>query len=195
MRALNYFIVRPKEGKRYDNVKEISGVEINISSTNEDHRVTQRVGIVESLPIKYKGDISVGDEIVVHHNVFRITKDTKGREKSGWAHLFGDNFLIPIEEIFAYKPVGGKWTAITPFCFVAPIKEGLEGTLPDFIDFNAPEAQLWGVMVYPNSDQKHISSGEIVSFIPDSEYEFNIDGKKLYRMKTEMICLVSEKKY
>jgi hypothetical protein len=195
MRSLDCFIVHPKDGKRYDNVKDISGVDFNVSSTNEDHSVTNRIGVVESVPMTYKGEISDGDEIIVHHNTFRITKDTKGRERSGWAHLFGDKFLIPQGEIFAYRKPGGTWCSIAPYCFVAPIKEHLDGTLPDFIYFNLSETQLWGIMVYPNSDQPHIKSGEIVSFIPDSEYEFNIEGKKLYRMKTNMICLTSGMKY
>lgn len=195
MRALNYFIVHPKEGKRYDNTKEISGVSINVSSTNEDHRVTQRVGVVESLPLTYTGDIQVGDEIVVHHNTFRVTKDMKGKERNGWAYLFEDKFIVPNEEIFAYRKPNGDWNAIAPFCFVAPISEIPEGTMPDTISFNLDEAQLWGIMAYPNEDQRHIQKGELVSFVPDSEYEFSIDGQKLYRMKTNMICLVSGKKY
>jgi hypothetical protein len=195
MRSLSYFIVHPKEGKRYDNTKDISGVAINVSSTNEDHSVTQRIGVVDALPMTYKGDIQVGDEIIVHHNTFRITKDMKGIERSGWHHLFGDKFMVPKEEIFAYRRANSTWQAIAPFCFISPIKDAPEGTMPDVIKFNLEEAQLWGIMVYPNEDQRHIQPGELVSYIPDSEYEFNIEGKKLYRMKTNMICLVSGKKY
>jgi hypothetical protein len=193
MRSLNHFIVEPKSGQRYNNTRDISGVEVNISASNEDHSVTNRIGVVGKIPINYNGPINDGDEVIVHHNTFRLTKDTKGIERSSWGHLFGDNFMVDKGDVYAYRSVSGTWKAISPYCFIEPIKS-LEGSLPDTIDFNLSEVQLFGVMVYPNEDQSHISPGELVGFIPESEYEFNIEGKRLYRMKTNMICLVSEKR-
>lgn len=183
MRSLNCFIVTPKDGKRYDNTKEVAGVELSVSSSQEDHKFTQRVALVESIPLKYNGPIKDGDEIVVHHNTFRVMNDMRGKEKSSWSHLFGDKYLIDSGEVFAYRRNKGKWCAIAPFCFVEPIKsDGIESEEP-----------LVGIMVYPNEDQPNIKSGDLVGFLPDSEYEFNIEGKKLYRMKTSMICLVRER--
>jgi hypothetical protein len=193
MRSLNHFIVEPKSGQRYNNTRDISGVEVNISASNEDHSVTNRIGVVGKIPINYNGPINDGDEVIVHHNTFRLTKDTKGVERSSWGHLFGDNFMVDKGDVYAYRSVGETWKAIAPYCFIEPIKS-LKGSLPDTIDFNLSEVQLFGVMVYPNEDQSHISPGELIGFIPESEYEFNIEGKRLYRMKTNMICLVSEKK-
>jgi hypothetical protein len=54
---------------------------------------------------------------------------------------------------------------------------------------------LWGILVYKNEDQEELNCGDLVSFKPDSEYEFKIGGKKLYRMRTNSICLISESKY
>jgi hypothetical protein len=34
-----------------------------------------------------------------------------------------------------------------------------------------------------------LKKGDMVSFIPESEYEFNIDSRKLYRMKIKNLCL------
>ena len=34
-----------------------------------------------------------------------------------------------------------------------------------------------------------IQAGDLVSFTPDSEYEFDIDGEKLYRMFTKNIAI------
>jgi hypothetical protein len=83
--------------------------------------------------------------------------------------------MVDKGDVYAYRSVGGTWKAIAPYCFIEPIKS-LEGSLPDTIDFNLSEAQLFGVMVYPNKDQSHISPGELIGFIPESEYEFNIEG-------------------
>jgi len=191
MRSPHCFIVEPKNGNRYDNTKEIGDKEFIISSSQEDHLVTNRIAVIESIPIIYNGSIKPGDEVIVHHNTFRLYHDMKGREKSSASHLFGDKFMIYPSEVYAYKHPGGKWNAIAPYCFIEPIKN----TETDGLLNNCDELGLFGVMVYPNEEQSDIEQGSIVSFLPDSEYEFNIDGKKLYRMKTSMICLTSEQKY
>jgi len=49
--------------------------------------------------------------------------------------------------------------------------------------------QLWGQLVFKNNDIDYISNGDIISFTPDSEYEFKIGGETLYRMYNRNICL------
>lgn len=191
MRSPHCFIVEPKDGKRYDNTKEIGDKEFVISSSQEDHSVTNRIAIVENVPIIYNGPIKPGDEIIVHHNTFRLYHDMKGREKSSASHLFDDKFMIYPSEVYAYRHPEGKWNAIAPYCFIEPIKNNETDGLIN----NCDELGLFGIMIYPNEEQSDIEQGSIVSFLPDSEYEFNIDGKKLYRMKTSMICLTSERRY
>jgi hypothetical protein len=60
MRSLNHFIVEPKSGQRYNNTRDISGVEVNISASNEDHSVTNRIGVVGKIPINYNGLSTMG---------------------------------------------------------------------------------------------------------------------------------------
>ena len=50
---------------------------------------------------------------------------------------------------------------------------------------------LVGLVKYPNKYliSKGINKGDKVSFKPESEYEFNIDGEKLYRMFDHQITL------
>jgi len=189
MRSLTYFICTPKDGVRYKHTQDIDGKGFITSSTDEDHTVVNRIAIVESLPIKYKGPIEAGDEIVVHHNIFRVYGDMKGRERSSYAHLFGDKFMIDPFDIYAYKRKG-KWYAIAPYCFVAPI----ERTEEDMLNNSEYENNL-GIMVYPNEEQRDIKPGTKVGYKAHIEYEFNIEGKKLYRMKTNSICLIKEGRY
>ena len=82
MKSPFYFIVNPLEDKRYDNVRKYGDNEFIISASKEDHKVTNRFAVVSSVPMYYKGPIKIGDVVVVHHNVFRIYNDMKGREKS-----------------------------------------------------------------------------------------------------------------
>ena len=53
------------------------------------------------------------------------------------------------------------------------------------------EEPLMGEMVFPNNYllSQGIKTGVQVSFQPDSEYEFDVDGEKLYRMYDHQITL------
>jgi hypothetical protein len=48
---------------------------------------------------------------------------------------------------------------------------------------------LWGQVVFKNEDMTEVKVGDIVSFTPDSEYEFRINNEILYRMYNRNICL------
>jgi co-chaperonin GroES (HSP10) len=53
------------------------------------------------------------------------------------------------------------------------------------------EEQLMGIMKYPNEylTSQGVKAGDSVVFSPDSEYEFNVDGEKLYRMYDHQITI------
>jgi len=48
-----------------------------------------------------------------------------------------------------------------------------------------------GTRVYPNGylTSKGVKKGDQVVFTPDSEYEFNVDGEKLYRVFDHQITM------
>jgi hypothetical protein len=60
-----------------------------------------------------------------------------------------------------------------------------------YLKTHQDEEPLVGVVKYSNKKltEKGIVEGTKVSFQPDSEYEFNVDGEKLYRMFTNNITL------
>jgi hypothetical protein len=49
--------------------------------------------------------------------------------------------------------------------------------------------ELWGEVIFKNEDMNDLEVGDIVSFTPDSEYEFRINDEILYRMFNKNICL------
>ena len=83
MKSPFYFSVKPYNGKRYDNTKRIGDIDFIVSSSKEDHTVSNRYASVQETPINYTGEIQPGDILLVHHNVFKYYNDMKGREKSG----------------------------------------------------------------------------------------------------------------
>tara|TARA_R110000803_G_scaffold109197_1_gene177556 strand:- start:676 stop:1239 length:564 start_codon:yes stop_codon:yes gene_type:complete len=186
MRSPFYFIVEPLEGKRYNNSKEISGVDFIISSSEEDHKASNRQGVVVEVPLNYTGPIKKDDILLVHHNVFKFYNDMKGRQQSGKSYFKDNLFFIDNEQFYMYKQ-DNKWHSHDRYCFVKPLKKQ-----DSYILKRGQEEPLMGQMVYPNDYliSKGVLSGDNVCFKPDSEYEFEVDGEKLYRMFDHQITLM-----
>jgi hypothetical protein len=185
MQSPFYFITKPISGKRYNNTKEIGGIELIISTSEEDHRFSNREAEVVELPIDYSGPIKIGDKLLVHHNVFKFYNDMRGRRKSGKSFFKEDLFFIDDEQFFMYHNETG-WHAHDRYCFVEPIKPE-----ESFIYKPIDEEPLMGIMRYPNEAllKSGINPGDKICFKPDSEYEFNVDGEKLYRMYDHQITI------
>jgi hypothetical protein len=184
MKSPYNFIIKPYNDRRYDNIRKYGDVDFVISSSQEDHTVSNRIGVVVSVPTYYNGPIKSGDHVVVHHNVFKFYYDMKGNQKSSWHHLFDDYFIIESDQLYMYKDPEGDWMSPYPYCFVRPIKNQ-----DKVISSAGSKEDLWGEMVYFNELLTDVTKGDIVSFSPDSEYEFRIDDEVLYRMYNKNICL------
>lgn len=185
MKSPFYFIAKPVNGKRYDNTKDIGGVEFIVSTSEEDHKFSNRFAEVVELPLGYKGPIKEGDTLLVHHNVFKYYNDMRGRQKSGKSFFKDDLFFIETEQFFMYKQ-DNKWNAYDRFCFVKPIP-----TTQSYIKKPFTNEPLVGLMKYPNEYllERGIKEGDMVCFSPDSEYEFTVDDEKLYRMYDHQITI------
>ena len=120
MKSPFYFIVKPMKGKRYDNTKSIGGIDFIVSTSEEDHRFSNRYAEVIETPLRYSGPIQVGDTLLVHHNVFKFYNDMRGRQKSGKSFFKDDIFLIEPDQFFMYKHQD-NWYAYDKYCFVEPI--------------------------------------------------------------------------
>ena len=108
----------------------------------------------------------------------------KGRQKSSWNYLFDDFFIVQDDQLYLYKSGESEWMAPSPFCFVKPIPS--EDKV--FSSLGSLE-ELWGELIFTNNELEGVSIGDVVSFTPDSEYEFKINGDLVYRMYNRNICL------
>jgi len=181
------FIVKPYNNKRYDNTIKIGNVNLITSSSKEDHTVSNRYAIVVETPINYTGPIKPGDTLLVHHNVFKYYNDMQGREKSGKSFFRDDLFFIDNDQFFMYKQ-DEEWKAHSKYCMIKPIEKNNN----HYLKTHAEEEPLMGLVKYPNEYliSKGINKGDKVSFQPNSEYEFNVDGEKLYRMFDSNITII-----
>ena len=81
MKSVYDFIISPKSS-RYNNTKKVGDKDLIINTEIYNHQYVSRNAIVKSIPIATPTKIQVGDEVIVHHNVFRRWLDIKGIEKN-----------------------------------------------------------------------------------------------------------------
>ena len=184
MQSLFNFIVKPKN-ERYDNKKYIDGQELLLTTEISDHQYVSRVGIVTATPKSEKTEIQVNDEVILHHNVFRRWYDVRGKEKNSRSYYKEDEYFVTSDQIFLYKR-NGKWQAPKGFCFVKPI-------LSNNILLNEKEVPLRGIIKYVDKELNDIEKEDLVGFTPSSEYEFIVDGERLYRVPTNSISIKYER--
>ena len=134
-------------------------------------------------------NIKVGDEVIVHHNVFRRFYNMKGEEKNSSSYFKEDLYFCYYDQIFLYKQ-NGEWKAPFEFCFVKPIENKNQ-----FVT-DQKERPRVGILKYGNSslDAFKVHEGSLVGFSPSSEYEFIIENDRLYRMRTNDITIKYEYK-
>ena len=96
------FIVKAYNERRYDNIKNVGGVEFITRVSKEDHTSCNRFAIVVETPVGYKGPIQPGDQLLVHHNVFKYYNDMKGVERSGKSYFKDDLFFVDMDQFFMY---------------------------------------------------------------------------------------------
>jgi hypothetical protein len=187
MKAVYNFVVTPVKS-RYNNTKDIDGKELIVNTEVYNHQYVSREAIVKAIPTVGKTDIKVGDTVIVHHNVFRRWHNQHGIEKNSKAYIDEDHYLVQPDQIFLYKPKAifsyhnRKWQAMKGYCFVAPIKS------TDKLS-SQKEQPLMGVVKYTDGT---VNEGDLIGFTPNLEYEFVIDGKKLYRLLSQFITIKYE---
>ena len=189
MESLYSFIIQPKNG-RYTNEVEVGDKKLIINTTMDNHKFVNRVGIVMSVPLIGDTDLSIGDEVIVHHNVFRRFYDVRGNEKNSTSYFKEDMYFCYYDQIFLYKH-NNQWKAPGNFCFVKPILKKEKQIISD-----EKEQKRIGILKYGNSSLEafKIHEGDLVGFSPSSEYEFIIDENRLYRMRTNDITIKYEYK-
>jgi hypothetical protein len=180
MKSVHNFVVTPK-GDRYNNTKEIEGGSLILNTEIYNHQFVNREATVISTPIAGHTDIQAQDTVLVHHNVFRRWNDVKGREKNSRSFFNESTYFITPDQIFLYKR-HNEWIAPNGYCFVMPLKT------VDQLNMES-EVPLMGIVKYSDNT---VDVGDLVGFRPGGEYEFIIDGQRLYRVLSNFITIKYE---
>ena len=180
MKSVYNYVVKPK-GSRYNNSKKVGDKDLILNTEVYNHQYTNRQAKVISTPAVGNTIIEPGDDIIVHHNVFRRWHDMKGVERNSKNYFKEDTYIISEDQIFLYKTFW-EWKTLPGYCFVKPIKT--------FDKLNVDQEQpLMGIIEYAD---KGFNKGDLIGFTPSSEYEFVINGQKLYRVLSKFITIKYE---
>ena len=178
MKPIWKYLIKPL-GSEYNNKKKIGNQDLIVNTSIENAKYVNRMRIVLAAP--NLGEIPVGSKVVVHHNVFRTYFDIKGKQRKSNEYFRDKQYLVDEERIFMYD-AGEGWKTTKDYCFVSPV---------DYIqdsDIHRTEEEK----------EKHVGlikissvydSGKKIGYTRNSEYEFEIDGEKVYRMRHSDICI------
>ena len=183
MNSIYHFVVKPLD-KRYENNKYINGKELVINSSIENHVFVSKKAVIVSTPAAYKTKIKISDEVYIHHNILRRYYDMKGRERNSGTYFKDNLYFVSPEQIYMYN-----LKSHLNYCFIKPIKN-------QSLLNNRKEQPNVGIVKYTNDalEALGIMPGTLITFTPNSEFEFIIDGERLYCMKSNNIALTHEYK-
>ena len=180
MKSVYNFVVTPK-GERYNNSKKVGDTNLILNTEIFNHQYINRNATVISTPIIGDTSIKTGDEVIVHHNVFRRWHNQHGIEKNSKSYFDEKTYIVTPDQIFLYKQ-NNNWSTTKGFCWVQPIKN------KDKYSINKEQENV-GIIKYSDGT---FNTGDLVGFTPISTYEFIIDGEKLYRVYTKFITIKYE---
>jgi hypothetical protein len=179
MKAYKEFIISPI-GERYNNSKKVDNKELILNTEIFNHQYCNRNAKIIATPLLFQSPINVGDEVIIHHNVFRRWLNVKGVEKNSRSYLGDNRYLISTDQIFLYD--SKDWKTTPGYSFIKPLVS---------IDKlkNETERPLIGIIKYSDGT---FNKKELVGFTPNSEYEFIVDGERLYRVMNKFITIKYE---
>jgi hypothetical protein len=188
MQGLYDYIIKPL-GERYNNSVEVGDKSLILNTEIFNHQFVNREAVVISVPKAIDTEVKAGDIVIVHHNVFRRWHNIKGIEKNSRSYYKEDQYFVKHDQIFAYKRPSAwsrfkesKWKALKGYCFIKPIKSTDKFSIEK-------EKPLVGIVKYTDG---FLNVGDLVGFKPNAEYEFVIDGERMYRVMSSFITIKYE---
>jgi hypothetical protein len=189
MKAIYEFIVEPI-GERYNNSIKIDDTELLLNTEMQNHSYSNRQAKVLAIPTGIATDIKVGDEVLLHHNVFRRFRDIRGDEVNSRSYYKDNIYFASEDQIYAYNRIDkscgcNSWKACKGYNFVKPIKE----TKMFSTDFEKPGI---GVLYLKDTELEGIVEQDLIGFRPGAEYEFIVNGHRVFRVPTNSITIKYE---
>jgi len=173
MKSPIFFIVKPKGDSQYVNSNNYFVKNTSI----EEAKDVNRIGVVHAVPEVFKTVVNIGDEIILHHNTFRITFNQQGLPVHSNNYISDNLYFVYPEMVYMVIKPSGEKISLDPFLFVEPLVE--EGA-------DVPNI---ATVVYGNkfTEENGIKVGDRVVLKDYSNYEFNFYDERLYRVRSNQI--------
>jgi len=168
-------------GKEKKKKKKIANHNFIINTTIENAAFVNRLGVVYAAP--NGGRIPEGSIVVVHHNVFRTYLDMKGEKRKSNEYFRDGQYLVNPNKIYMYND-GKGWKTTEGYCFITPVDY-----IQDSVLYRSDKEKEEHVGIVKHANTDLFQENDMIGFTKNSEYEFEIDGEKLYRMKNNDICI------
>lgn len=144
-----------------------------------DAKFTNRFAVVHEKS-RFLNFLEIGDEVIVHHNVFRMRRDVHGVLQES-SNSVGDGIFSCFEDqMFAFRKPEGEWQSIGISCFIEPIKKTDVGYFHNDTQYEKSRGIVR--INNPSLEARGIYEGDTVGFLLGSEYKFDIEGTTLYKM-------------
>src|SRR5210317_2213532 len=98
MKSTFYYLIKPK-GERYNNTKKVGDKELILNTEIFNHQYISRQAIVVGLPTEFDTPIKEGDEMIVHHNLFRRWHNARGKEKNSTGYIDEDLYKASDDQV------------------------------------------------------------------------------------------------
>ncbi len=180
MKAYKDYVITPI-GDRYNNSARVGNKELILNTEIVNHQYVNRLAKVIATPLLFQSPINVGDEVIVHHNIFRRWHDVKGRERNSSSYWEDNKYIISQEQIYLYKS-NKLWNAVNGYSLVKPIKSKDKFSL-------SLEKESMGVVKYSDGS---FCVNDLVGFRPGTQCEDFINGERLYRVMNKFITIKYE---
>ena len=187
MKSLYDFIVKPI-GDKYNNEIKVGDKKLVVNTQLEAWKFINREAEVIATPLAFNTNIKKGDTIVIHQNVFRTFYNTSGVKKVSRSWFKEDLYFVSLDQIYLYKHKN-HWNTFNDRCFIQPIKNTDDLTLDK-------EKKLIGILKYGNNSLNalNINPEDLVGYTPNGEWQFLVEGERLYCMKSNDIVISYESK-
>ena len=167
----------------------LNGVELYRDTSYDPMRLARQYGTVYKTPMQDTKETGIqeGDKVWFHHFVATEANHVKHADKDNIYQAFAEQIYL-IKREGKYIPVG-VWNFMEQ-----EMKEPEQSESGIFLETSASEVELHGKAVIINDWMKDqgVSEGDRVMWSENSEYDMDIDGQKLLRMRNFDVLAVYE---
>jgi len=181
MKPVRDFLVKiPKRFK--DEIELSDGSKLWLASKYQEFHNRVTSAEVVSIPLKDNMDVSLGDTLYFHHHV--VTTVDKGSQE-----LENKEFIVRPDQAIAYRDSEGKIHSMGEWILVEPVEQ-VEKLKSEFIEIVQETENSRGRVKYISGDYDDLNEGDLVEFSRHSDYEIEVEGEPMWRMRYDDIMFV-----